>query len=50
MAPRPEGSSELEIDPPIIGENNLERRQGVPTTVSQLGFPILKLEILLFDG
>ena len=44
------GSSEFEVEPPVVGENNVERRQGALAIPNQSGFPMLKMEIPLFDG
>ena len=49
-AHRSKGLSKFEIDPPLGGENNVERRQGAMDVPNQPGFPMLKMEIPLFDG
>ena len=43
------GSSEMEIDPTVVGENGIERRSEIQLNSTHSNFPIPKLELPVFD-
>lgn len=45
-----DGSSDLEGDPATVGEYVSKRRQEMPTHPYHPGFPVPKLELLVFEG
>jgi len=44
------GMSEFEFDTETVGENIRERRPGAPVNRNQPSYPVLRLEIPLFEG